>query len=363
MPTLTPSTRSVAPSASPPAGSFLGSLVTNASTVDRARSRFLSLARPPPLPSTVPSTVVDTPLSFSTAELSREAVGELEIAFAAAVYFVESYQGPHRILKQETSAPRVEFHALYQQATVGPCGAAAPVDPRDKLEVARLEKWRSLGDMTRQDAMQRYTTLLDNLVDDWRRSAGLRTAPSPTNAAPSSPYRRPPVKKSVSIFERLPRIYDEFGELQERVEDESRKREELEEQLISSTREQRELVAREVQHTQQLRTDVLTLVRSLEEDVALHYNELQLALQREKQLESVVHGSVVLLVERRLQLVFSTVRAWLQRPILRGVVVVLLMLRVWRFLRQRQLPQVVAQWLIRWLAMAAGDNTRRLRSN
>ncbi|KAJ0396873.1 hypothetical protein P43SY_002980 [Pythium insidiosum] len=359
MPTLTPSAsqRSVAPSLAPPTGSFLGSLVSNASTVDRARSRFLSLAPRPP-----------DALSFSTAALARDAVGELEVAFAAAVYFVESYQGPHRILKQDSSAPRVEFHALYQQATVGPCPpTAAPADPRDKLEAARLDKWRGLGDMARQEAMQRYTALLDNLVDDWRRSAGLPSPTAATSSGAASPVRRPPpVKKSVSMFERLPRIYDEFGELQERVEAESRKREELEEQLIASTREQRELVAREVQRTQQLRTDVLALVRSLEEDVAQHHNELQLALQREQQLQSAVHGSALLLVERRLQLVAATVRRWLQRPMLRGVVAVLVVLRAWRFLRQRRLPQVVAHWLIRWIATAssleAGD-PRRLPAN
>lgn len=30
--------------------------------------------------------------------------------------------------------------------------------------------------MTRHEAMKRYTTALDNLVDDWRRSANLRSS-------------------------------------------------------------------------------------------------------------------------------------------------------------------------------------------
>lgn len=38
------------------------------------------------------------------------------------------------------------------------------------------EKWKNLGAMTRQEAMKRYTTALDNLVDDWRRSANLRSS-------------------------------------------------------------------------------------------------------------------------------------------------------------------------------------------
>jgi hypothetical protein len=40
------------------------------------------------------------------------------------------------------------------------------------------------------------------------------------------------------MFERLPRLFDEVGELHERVEDESRKREELETQLVACTRDQ-----------------------------------------------------------------------------------------------------------------------------
>jgi hypothetical protein len=44
-------------------------------------------------------------------------------------------------------------------------------------------------------------------------------------------------KKTMNMFERLPRIYDEFGELQERVEEETRKREELEAQLVAFTQD------------------------------------------------------------------------------------------------------------------------------
>lgn len=39
------------------------------------------------------------------------------------------------------------------------------------------------------------------------------------------------------MFERLPRIYDELGELQDRVEEEMKKRDELEAHLLNFTRE------------------------------------------------------------------------------------------------------------------------------
>ena len=39
------------------------------------------------------------------------------------------------------------------------------------------------------------------------------------------------------MFERLPRIYDELGELQDRVEEETKKRDELEAHLLNFTRE------------------------------------------------------------------------------------------------------------------------------
>lgn len=39
------------------------------------------------------------------------------------------------------------------------------------------------------------------------------------------------------MFERLPQIYDEVGELQERIDEESRKRDEMEAHLLSYSRE------------------------------------------------------------------------------------------------------------------------------
>lgn len=129
------------------------------------------------------------------------------------------------------------------------------------------EKWKNLGSMTRQEAMKRYTTALDNLVDDWRRSANLRSSTASIASTSSavtdvtaSPARQvgkitresiacqnadskvdglpQPARKSTSLFERLPRVYEELGELQDRVEDEAKKREELEAHVLTFTRDQ-----------------------------------------------------------------------------------------------------------------------------
>lgn len=43
------------------------------------------------------------------------------------------------------------------------------------MRYVNREKWRNLSQMTRHEAMKRYTTALDNLVDDWRHSANVRT--------------------------------------------------------------------------------------------------------------------------------------------------------------------------------------------
>lgn len=48
---------------------------------------------------------------------------------------------------------------------------------------------------------------------------------------------RQPSRKPTSLFERLPRVYEELGELQDRVEDEAKKRDELEAHVLTFTRD------------------------------------------------------------------------------------------------------------------------------
>ncbi|OWY95533.1 hypothetical protein PHMEG_00034440, partial [Phytophthora megakarya] len=284
------------PSLAPPASLF-SSIVSQASGVQTARTRLLSTA--PSLRdvfedvddveaadlhslSSSSSHAASTAHSHSTCD----SCAQLETEFAGAVLFVESYQGPHRILTQENSSPKKDFYAYYQQATVGPCPTTTPPTGLSKLELSKWERWRNLGNMTRQEAMKRYATALDNLVDDWRRSANLRSvhrnnsmgasevslARSVSDAGSAAPNRR---KRSTSMFERLPRIYDELGELQDRVEDEGKKRDELEAHLLHFTRDNRSMFNEQLQQVEQIRNSLASLVKNLEEDVVQHSTELQ----------------------------------------------------------------------------------------
>uniref|UniRef100_K3W869 ACB domain-containing protein n=1 Tax=Globisporangium ultimum (strain ATCC 200006 / CBS 805.95 / DAOM BR144) TaxID=431595 RepID=K3W869_GLOUD len=342
MPSLMRSSSS-APSASAVPSAF-GSVASQAAAINAFRSRL----RSPSPASSIAETEDDLDLLSAAAMLppvspaqtgahhahghsACDSCSALETEFAAAVLFVETYNGPHRILTQENSTPKKDFYAFYQQATVGPCPNAAPPPGLTKIETSKWEKWRNLGQMTRHEAMKRYTTALDNLVDDWRRSANSK-------------------RRSTSMFERLPRIYDELGELQDRVEEETKKREELEVHLLNFTREYRAMVAREMEQVDQMRGHLTSLVKTLEDDVTSHHNELQRVSQRQLEMLPLVEGSVFLAFETRSRQVYQILQGWIRNKTFRRVIVCLVLFRLWNFIRSRRMPQFVAQLLIRWLA-------------
>lgn len=137
------------PSLAPPSSSLFSSVVSQASGVQAVRARLLSNA--PSLEVEDAEEDVETAdlrsLSSSSSRAASstthshatcESCAQLETDFAGAVLFVESYQGPHRILTQENSSPKKDFYAFYQQATVGPCPTTAPPAGLSKLE---LSKW------------------------------------------------------------------------------------------------------------------------------------------------------------------------------------------------------------------------------
>lgn len=71
------------------------------------------------------------------------------------------------------------------------------------LTSACREKWRSLGQMTRQEAMKRYTTALDNLVDDWKRSTTVRNSnilAHSSSASSEAPTSSPARVRSASEY-------------------------------------------------------------------------------------------------------------------------------------------------------------------
>uniref|UniRef100_A0AAV1T2Z3 ACB domain-containing protein n=1 Tax=Peronospora matthiolae TaxID=2874970 RepID=A0AAV1T2Z3_9STRA len=281
---------------------------------------------------------------------------QLETEFAEAVLFVESYQGPHRILTQENSSPRKDLYAYYQQATVGPCPTTTASDEWSKLELEKWEKWRKLGLTTRHEAMQRYVTALDNLVDEWRRSAELQSALARKRSLDTSAVRSVSdagsavsnqLKWSVSMPGRSPRVYDELGELQDRLDDETKKRDELEAHLLHLMRDNRCILNEQME---QASKGLVTLVKTLEDDVTQHSTQLQQLTLRQQQLAARAENSVLLAAEVRIRCVFFTVRKWVHSRSIRAAFVMLIGLQAWHFLRRRRLPQFVARILIHWLA-------------
>ncbi|KAF4031756.1 Acyl-CoA-binding domain-containing protein [Phytophthora infestans] len=352
------------PSLVPPSSSLFSSVVSQATSVQAMRERLLSTAPSiGEVEDTDDTETVDLHSLSSSTHSACQSCAQLETDFVGAVMFVESYHGPHRILTQENSSPRKDLYSFYQQATAGPCPTTTPPAGLSKLDLSKWEKWRNLGNMTRQEAMKRYTTALDNLVDDWRRSANLRSAMdarsssmgvseasidrTPSEAGSSTPTR---VRRSTSMFERLPRICDELGELQDRVEDEAKKREELEDHLLHFTRDNRSMFTEQLEQMEQIRNNLVSLVKNLEDDVVRHSTDLQRLTLRQQELTSPVESSMLLAVEARVQQVLLVVRGWVQNRTFRAAFVVLIGVRVWYFLRRRRLPQFLAQILIRWLA-------------
>lgn len=67
-------------------------------------------------------------------------------------------------------------------------------------------------------------------------------------------------------------------------------------------------------------------------------------------MRALVDSSLLLALELRGRRVVAIVRGWMRNALLRRVLAVVALLRAWHFVRARRLPQLAAQWLIRWLA-------------
>lgn len=104
-----------------------------------------------------------------------------------------------------------------------------------------------------------------------------------------------------------------------------------------------------------MRTHLTTLLQSLEEDVAQHYNELAKTRQEQLKIQSIVNTSVVLSTEQRMRKVSSVVHQWMVLPIVRRVIAFVVCLRIWIFVRHRRLPQLIAHGLIKWLSKASNS--------
>ncbi|CAI5701022.1 unnamed protein product [Peronospora effusa] len=357
------------------APSLLNSVVSQATGVQSIRARLFSTAlsleeedddvddvETVDLRSTLSSSVAS---SRTRSHSTGESYAQLEMDFNAAVLFVESYQGPHRILTQENSFPKKNLYAFYQQATVGPCPTTTSSVGLSELELSKWKKWQQLGHMTNQEAMKCYMTVLDDLVDDWRRSANVWSSSMgtsddftdrrSTDGDTATPNR---LKRSISMFEHLPLMNGKLRELQDRIEDEATKRNELETHLLHVTRDTRDMFVEQNGQMEQICKNLMTLVKNLEDNVMQHSTELQRLTMWQQQVMTQAENSISVAVKARVGHVFVILKRWLQKRSIRAALVVFIGVRMWHFVWRHRLPQFLVQLLIRWLIKVSSLDRR-----
>ncbi len=66
---------------------------------------------------------------------------------------------------------KLGFYAHFKQATVGPCAKHGGSQPyKIQFEArAKWDAWNALGEMTAEEAKNKYVQLLDSVVPDWRK--------------------------------------------------------------------------------------------------------------------------------------------------------------------------------------------------
>ncbi|EQC37913.1 hypothetical protein SDRG_04931 [Saprolegnia diclina VS20] len=266
----------------------------------------------------------------------------LESDFSSAVLFLQTYQGPHGILKNAASPVRIALDALFQQATIGACTTEAPTDT---LELAAWEKWQALGDLSKEQAMQQYIKTLDDLVDNWRRSPSLRRATS--EVAPATP---PP------LMDRLPAFAQELDAIKTKLQTQVVDHEALADAVNTLTHDTNAHFSRELRQLDLVRTHTTEALKASEAQV--HEHKLELALLREKhyQLQAIVERSVVFRAEELVLQTWTSATQWLQLRYVRMLLVSLFLTFVWRKLLHRRLPRFIADTLIAIISNLSGKD-------
>jgi len=68
---------------------------------------------------------------------------------------------------QLSTPQKLQFYALFKQATVGPCNKPKP-GLLEMVERAKWNAWKDLGKMTKEEAIAAYVQLLDSVQPTWR---------------------------------------------------------------------------------------------------------------------------------------------------------------------------------------------------
>ncbi|XP_062337618.1 acyl-CoA-binding domain-containing protein 5A-like [Osmerus eperlanus] len=94
------------------------------------------------------------PVGLGTTMACEADNASLENKFDAAVRVIRSLSedGPY----QPSDDMMMMFYSYYQQATSGPCYRPRPAGFWDTAGKAKWDAWRSLGEMTREQAMAAY---------------------------------------------------------------------------------------------------------------------------------------------------------------------------------------------------------------
>ncbi|ETW04349.1 hypothetical protein, variant [Aphanomyces invadans] len=188
-----------------------------------------------------------------------ESGASVETDFAAAVLFLQTYNGPHRILRNPTSSVRLDFDALFQQATLGPCSLVAPpLDGTSSTDLASWSKWKALGNLSKEQAKQKYIKTMDDLVDNWRRSSSFRLP----NAKDG-----PTTTSSQSLIERLPSLAQEVDELKAKLHFDSQRHEELSEALHTLSYDTKTTFTREMRQVDVLRTELRDTIKRIDKQL------------------------------------------------------------------------------------------------
>ncbi|ETV82520.1 hypothetical protein, variant 1 [Aphanomyces astaci] len=271
----------------------------------------------------------------------------VESDFAAAVLFLQTYNGPHRILRNPTSSVRLDFNALYQQATLGSCSAIAPpLDGSSSADLNSWAKWKALGHLSKEAAMQTYIKTMDDLVDNWRRSPSFRQ-PSGTLMLPQGGGSTSPSVPQ-TLIERLPSLVQEVADLKAKLHFDSQRHDELTGSLRTLSYDMKSTFTRELRQVDVLRTEMRDSVTRLDKQLQLHQADVTACVAANTALLHRVNSSVAFRAERAGWVVWQRLVTWTgyYRVTYIGGALAVVLLVVWRNLLKRKLPRPVADALI-----------------
>ncbi|KAG9404430.1 hypothetical protein AC1031_004637 [Aphanomyces cochlioides] len=264
----------------------------------------------------------------------------VEADFAAAVLFLQTYNGPHRILRNPTSSVRLDFDALFQQATLGSCSTTAPMDG---MEQSSWTKWKALGNMSKEAAMQKYIKMMDDLVDNWRRSSSFRVANAPATAQPTMQ----------SLIERLPTVVAELDDIKARIHFDSQRHEELSEALNTLSYDTKTTFTRELRQVDVLRSELFDKMKRIEKQLQDQKVESTALTLEMKELNRRLDGSIFFQAQRYGAMAWQLVVRWSAYRVTHLFGAFLAILMVWRHVFKSKLPRWIADPLIKMIAHLA----------